>query len=194
MESISPPEQKLKPIADVSASYSRRIGADPLRRTDLDILVVPGLDNSGPRHWQTLWEHGSPAVRRAQLRKWSAPVRSSWRQALGREVIKSRKPIILVAHSLGCLAVVDWALSSYGHLPAKILGALLVAPPDVEQPSIDDRLLPFAPWPRGTLPFPSILAASRNDRYATIAASADMAARWGSRFVDWICGSSERRF
>ena len=35
---------------------------------DPDILLIPGLNNSGPGHWQTLWEETVPRARRVAQR------------------------------------------------------------------------------------------------------------------------------
>jgi predicted alpha/beta hydrolase family esterase len=42
----------------------------------------------------------------------------------------------------------------------------------------------FAPIPRGRLPFPSLVVASRNDPFAAFERSWVLAEAWGSRFVD----------
>ena len=150
------------------------------------ILIVPGLDNSGPDHWQTHWEQCLDGARRAELGDWDAPDRLCWRAALAQELGAGDGQTIIVAHSLGCLATVDWALHARPKQRAQIAVALLVAPPDVERPGCDPRIKPFAPWPRGRLPFPAILVASRDDPYASFDASRDLAASWGADLVD--CG------
>ena len=42
------------------------------------ILLVPGLDNSGPGHWQTLWERDDENCRRVELGQWDKPHRNTW--------------------------------------------------------------------------------------------------------------------
>jgi len=42
------------------------------------ILTVPGLDGSGPDHWQTEWEYHLPDCRRVQMGDWSHPERERW--------------------------------------------------------------------------------------------------------------------
>jgi predicted alpha/beta hydrolase family esterase len=65
------------------------------------------------------------------------------------------------------------------------VGAFLVAPPDVENPAIRPRhLMTFGPAPREPLPFPSITIASRNDHFCSFEVAEDMAASWGSLFID----------
>jgi predicted alpha/beta hydrolase family esterase len=65
-----------------------------------------------------------------------------------------------------------------------VIGALLVAPPDVEEHPLDRRLTRFAPVPASALPFPSILVASRNDPYLNMAQARSLARGWGSRLAD----------
>jgi predicted alpha/beta hydrolase family esterase len=65
-----------------------------------------------------------------------------------------------------------------------VIGALLVAPPEVDVHPLDPRLLPFAPAPMGQLPFPSVLVASRNDPYMKFHRARRLASFWGSSFVD----------
>jgi uncharacterized protein len=59
-----------------------------------------------------------------------------------------------------------------------------VAPSDPEAKSYPEGPTGFAPMPRNRLGFPSIVVASRNDRYVTLARAREFADAWGSRFVD----------
>lgn len=152
-------------------------GQDPL------ILTVPGLGNSGPGHWQTQWEQDLPDCERIDLGLWDDPHRNTWVNKINLAVHKADRPVVLVAHSLGCLAVAWWA-EFEKPADGKVLGALLVAPPDVEVRPIDRRLTRFAPFPHGELPFPSILVASRNDPYMGIGQARHLARAWGSGFAD----------
>ena len=65
-----------------------------------------------------------------------------------------------------------------------VVGALLVAPPDVEDDPVDRRLTRFAPLPSTLLPFPTIVVGSRNDPYASISQVRRIAQRWGAEFAD----------
>jgi len=156
---------------------SFRAGQDPL------ILTVPGLGNSGPGHWQTLWEQELGNVQRVDLGLWDDPHRNTWVNKINLAVHRADRPVVLVAHSLGCLAVTWWAEFEKPSND-KVLGALLVAPPDVEVRPIDRRLTRFAPFPHGELPFPSIVVASRNDPYMGIGQARNLARAWGSSFAD----------
>ena len=73
------------------------------------VLTVPGLDNSGPDHWQSLWEQQHAGCFRVQLGQWDKPHRNSWVNQLSLAVRAVEGPVLLAAHSLGCHAVAAWA-------------------------------------------------------------------------------------
>ncbi|HEX8445296.1 MAG TPA: alpha/beta hydrolase [Sphingomonas sp.] len=148
------------------------------------ILTVPGLGGSGPSHWQTLWEQGRTDMIRADLGNWSSPRRNAWVTRLDQAIRAARAPVILAAHSLGCLTVAWWAALAGQTWGWPVAGALLVAPPDVDRADVRDELRDFGPSPRFMLPFPSILVASSDDPYVCSQRAFDMARDWGSHFVD----------
>lgn len=148
------------------------------------ILTVPGLDNSGPGHWQTIWEQMSPNCVRVELGMWERPHRNTWANNLNHAVQQADRPVILVAHSLGCLAVAWWAALEGEEAISRVAGALLVAPPDVEHAPLDPRLCPFAPVPRQKLPFPAIVVGSHDDPYLSLVDAKSLAGDWGARFAD----------
>ncbi len=148
------------------------------------VLTVPGLNNSGPTHWQSIWERETPWISRVDLGLWERPQRNVWVTRLSQTIRSSRAPVVLCAHSLGCLAVAWWAAlegQGYGH---PVAGALLVAPPDCERAMVDRHIASFGPIPRVILPFPAILVASQDDPYASTERSIRMAELWGAAFVD----------
>ena len=147
------------------------------------ILTVPGLNNSGPGHWQTLWEDSLPNCRRVDLGLWDDPHRNTWVNKINLAIQRAERPVVLVAHSLGSLAVAWWAEYERPR-DGKVIGALLVAPPDVELRPIDRRLTRFAPFPHSELPFPSFLVASRTDPYMGFGQARQLARAWGSSFAD----------
>jgi prephenate dehydrogenase len=147
------------------------------------VLVLPGWQNSGPRHWQTLWEQQNPIFLRVQQRDWEFPHREWWLERITAEVKQSPAPIVFAAHSLGCLAVAHWCKAAQAEV-GKIKGALLVAPADVERSDSPKQFKDFAPVPRDLLPFPSIVVASSTDPYLTQERAREFARSWGSRFVD----------
>ncbi|WP_342629589.1 alpha/beta hydrolase [Nguyenibacter vanlangensis] len=152
-----------------------------------DIVIVPGLDGSGPDHWQSRWEgflsRRSIAVHRVVQIDWEKPTYRAWRSGLRATLAKCSRPTILIAHSLGAVLVARWA-SERSNGP--VSGAFLVAPADVERHRGADagRVADFAPLPSARLPFPSVLVASRNDEWLTIHRARTMARRWGSTMLD----------
>jgi len=149
-----------------------------------NILIVPGLNNSGPDHWQSHWERNLPNTSRAELGAWSSPRRTSWTTNLGIAISSIAGPKVLVAHSLGCFAVAWWAMQEPDAEKHDIVGALLVAPPSVDNCPLDSRLANFAPAPRILLPFPAIVVGSENDPYCTLRHAGKLARRWGAKFVN----------
>ena len=146
-----------------------------------DILIVSGLWNSGPQHWQTLWQQKYPAWTKARHRDWNQPQRDEWVAELNAAIADCNGRPILVAHSLGCMAVAQWVRSGSA---LQVAGAFLVAPSDVEAPSYPVDPNAFAPVPMAPLPFPSIVVASRNDPYATPERSRAFARAWGSQLIE----------
>lgn len=149
-----------------------------------DELVVPGLFDSGPEHWQTHWLRARPQALKVDLGAWDAPAPDLWVARLDRSIARRRNPVFLIAHSLGCLAVAWWARHASTDRLGKVRGALLVAPPDVDRADAHPLLRPFAPAPRTALPFPALLVASRTDPYARFSRLAGLAESWDAELVD----------
>lgn len=152
-----------------------------MKAKDADILIIPGHGGSGPEHWQTRWEERLSTARRVEQADWDAPEREPWARAVADAVNGAKGPTVLVAHSLGVATVIN-ALPLLKKRPA---GAFLVAPPDLDDPALQPaQLLGFGPYPRAPLPFPSVTIGSRNDPYCRIEMADDLAAAWGSLFID----------
>lgn len=156
----------------------------PKKTPEPCILLVPGLNNSGPQHWQSHWENELPNASRVDLGCWDNPDRNLWVNRLNLAIHKAASPVVLVAHSLGCHAAAWWAEYEQPTRGGKVAGALLVAPPDVESAGLDPRLKRFGPLIQGRLPFRSLLVASTNDPYAAMGHSKRMARKWGSQLID----------
>lgn len=152
-----------------------------MKASDVDILFVPGLGDSGPDHWQSRWQTRLSTARRVDQADWEKPEREAWLSAVAGAVNVATRPVVLVAHSLG----VPTILNALPKFVADVRGALLVAPPDLEKSDLEPRSLKsFGPYPREPLPFPSITVGSQNDPYCDIAVAEDLAAAWGSLFVN----------
>lgn len=148
------------------------------------VLLVPGLGGSGPGHWQSIWERNYAECSKVDLGTWDEPHRNTWINNLNLAIRRVDKPVVLVAHSLGCLAVAWWARFEQPTWGSPVGGALLVAPPEVDFFPQDERVARFAPTPSEQLPFPSRLIASRDDPWMGFHTAEALARRWGSTLVD----------
>jgi uncharacterized protein len=140
------------------------------------IVIVPGWRNSGPGHWQTLWANTLPGAVRVEQDDWITPVRSAWVNAIGKTILSQSGPVILVAHSLGCIASTH--LSEL--VTNKIVGGLFVAPANPERRA---PLIDFAPVHHEKLPYRSIVVGSSNDPFCPSRVAGAYARSWGSDFV-----------
>ncbi|ARP88648.1 RBBP9/YdeN family alpha/beta hydrolase [Bordetella genomosp. 9] len=142
-------------------------------------IIVPGWRNSGPDHWQSLWERTLPHAVRVPQRDWENPDPQSWIGTLAACVEAAPWPALLIAHSLGCIAAAALPAALHGRIAA----ALLVAPADVERPGAPACLGAFAPIATRSLPFQSVVVASDNDPYCSLARARHLAEQWGSRLI-----------
>lgn len=145
------------------------------------ILIVPGLNGSGPDHWQTHWEAILPKAIRVVQSGWENPRRKPWLETFA-AAVDAHPDAILVAHSLGCALVANAVQAN----PAiKVAAAMLVSPSDVDWPQhIEDPLRDFAPMPLCRFPFRTIVAASQDDPYVRFERAEFFATEWGAEFVD----------
>ena len=87
-------------------------------------LIVPGWGGSGPDHWQTHWERELPDASRLEVADWYAPRQDDWLRALDDAIRRAPAPPIVIAHSLGCIAVAHWVFIGAGlaREPAAVAG------------------------------------------------------------------------
>ncbi|MDB5763052.1 MAG: hypothetical protein JWQ21_2047 [Herminiimonas sp.] len=164
--------------------------------SDFRVLIVPGLNNSGPDHWQTRWQQLYPSFERVEQAQWDTPALHLWSEQLKKALRRSARPTLIVAHSFGCLATVHRANAGAPNLA----GALLVAPADPDKFGVANALR------QSTLSCPSILVGSTNDPWMDGRGAAFWANQWGSEFVnagalghinaesgldDWLFGLSQ---
>jgi len=151
-----------------------------------NVLILPGWQDSGPQHWQSLWvqRHG---YQRVEQHDWMKPLRGDWVARLEDVLLSRDEPAVLVAHSLGCILVAAWAArTQHAH---RVKAALLVAPGDVERPEMREQLPTWSPIDLQALPFPSVLVASRDDPYCDFERARLFAHAWGAQFMDYgLCG------
>jgi serine hydrolase len=151
------------------------------------VLIVPGLRDHVDEHWQTLL-----AARLERVRTVPPMGRDNLDLAARVRAIEQAAsaidgPMIVVAHSGGVIMVAHWAQQTR----CAVRGALLATPPDFERPMPPGFPTTHAleaggwlPVPTYPLPFPSIVAASRNDPLAAYDRVISIARAWGSRLVD----------
>lgn len=133
-----------------------------------------------PQHWQSIWEQSNPEFVRVPQRDWDNPVCDEWASVLETTVQHIGSSIVVVAHSLGCLAVAHWAKKA--HSPIK--AALLVSVPDPEGRSFPVEAVGFAPLPNQRFSFPSIIVASTDDPFGSLVHAQRYASAWGSHLVN----------
>lgn len=132
------------------------------------VLIVPGLRDSGPGHWQTLWQQRIPGAVRVHQERWDEPDLARWSGRVAEVLAQFSRPAWLVAHSFGCLAAVH-ALAATG---AAVRGVFLVAPADPEKFHIADRL------PQRPLALRGLIVGSLTDPWLSWQKAESWAARW----------------
>ncbi len=133
-----------------------------------NILLVPGLYDSGPQHWQTLWQQQHPDWLRIQQADWTTPDLQRWAAPVLDILQNSQKPLTLVAHSFGCLA----SLYAATQLPEKISSLFLVAPADPELLGVQEGLI-YHPTPVA-----GRIIASSNDPWMSLDRICLLSQRW----------------
>jgi len=151
------------------------------------VLIVPGLRDHVAQHWQTLLAAKLPNARSVPAMGREDLDCAARVDAIERAATAIEGPLVIVAHSGGVVMLVHWAMRT--RRPVR--GALLATPPDFERPMPDGyptidalRAGGWLPVPRTRLPFPSIVAASRDDPLGSFERVAGYASDWGSRLVD----------
>jgi uncharacterized protein len=146
------------------------------------VLIIPGLGDSGPHHWQSLWEASHSEYQRVRQADWERPRCADWVSSLDAAISAANQAVVLVAHSMGCIGVIHWAATT-GNPDQRVAAALLVSPPDVEAETIPEGPTGFAPCPLSPLPFKSIVVASTDDPFAAFDRAKAFATAWGSELV-----------
>lgn len=137
-------------------------------------ISLPGIGNSGPAHWQSLWETRFPGLRRFEPESWERPDLAEWSAALERAVAEAPQPPVLVAHSLACLLVAHGA----ERLRGRIAGAFLVAVPDDRGQAFPIEAAGFRDPPNTPLPFRTMMIGSVDDPFGTVNHARRRAAEW----------------
>ncbi|WP_338050276.1 RBBP9/YdeN family alpha/beta hydrolase [Pseudomonas typographi] len=165
-----------------SMCHSLHFADTPSEKQEMtpSILLLPGIGNSGPDHWQTIWAHNDASMESIRGQDWNRPVCARWVENLEVAISRAGPDTVLVAHSLGCLQVAHWAQCSRTLVRA----ALLVAVPDPDRSTFPNDAQGFSPPGLRRFAFPSTVIASSNDPYADMDYSQRCADAWGSRLVN----------
>ena len=147
----------------------------------INYFIVPGIGNSGPEHWQTYFERSASNFTRINQIDWDSPSCNDWTEGINKAISGyDLSTVVLIGHSLGCMAIVHWA-QKYNQ---KIKGAMLVAPSDVKAPQYTFSTIGFDPIPLFKIDFKTIIVASTNDEWISMERAEFFAEKWGSEFID----------
>jgi predicted alpha/beta hydrolase family esterase len=144
-------------------------------------VFIAGISSSGPEHWQAIWHARTANSVWVEHTSWDNPVRDVWVKELDDALKAIEGPKVLIAHSLGCTLVAEWASECHDDAVA---GAFLVAMPDVHGPTFPSAARGFGSPRYGRLPFPTLVVASGNDPYSSLEHSVAAAERLGARLVN----------
>lgn len=140
-------------------------------------LTVPGYTGSGPDHWQTHLENTYAGFSRVVQDDWDTVDRDRWVARLDETVRGIDGEVFLIGHSCGSVTVAQWAATRWD---SRVVGALLVAPADVEAADTLPAITPQAPLPTVGLPLKTHLVVSDNDPYLALERGLMLAETWGS--------------
>lgn|SRR3989338_962333 len=149
------------------------------------VLILPGWQDSGPQHWQSLWLTKYPNAIKVVQKDWMYPKKEEWVKILHEYIEKyGAKDIILVGHSLACATIAYWSNGYFSKTSAKIKGALFVSPSDMDAPDFPKEIQGFSPMPLARLNFETIVVASEDDPYVTMERAKYFADSWGAELVN----------
>lgn len=145
-------------------------------RTQARLLIVPGLHDSEPGHWQSWLQGQHPSSVRVTQRDWDSPDLARWSARIAGTLERAGPgPWLAVAHSFGALALVR-------HLAldpeSPVAAALLVAPADPDKFGFGPQL------PQRALNVPSTVVLSATDPWLLLAAGQRWAGRWSCACVN----------
>ncbi|MDP2643108.1 MAG: alpha/beta hydrolase [Candidatus Peregrinibacteria bacterium] len=149
------------------------------------ILILPGWQDSGPQHWQSIWLKKYPNAVKVIQKDFMNPEKEEWVKTLNAYIEKYKdNEIILVGHSLACATFAHWSNEYFAKTSAKIKGALLVSPSDMDAPNFPEEIKGFAPMPIQKLAFKSIAVVSSNDRWVSLEKAKFFAEKWNAQLIN----------
>lgn len=149
-------------------------------------ITVPGLNGSGPDHWQTWAEKEIPDCRRVSGIDFDKPVLAAWADAIRHNIRDEAGSVILIAHSFGCLA----SVMAIADNETKVAGVILVAPASPQRFGVSGLIAPgelaptslLAAIPTRPLGIPGMLIASSDDPWMKMTHARYWADNWGLLF------------
>lgn len=145
------------------------------------LIYVAGIGNSGEDHWQRKWYQRTPGGIWVEHESWDRPTREEWVRDVAEAVDRSDEGVVIVAHSLGCLAVLEWARQLASP---KVAGVFLVSIPDPAGPEFPAEARGFSELRLERVPVPTVVVSSRNDPYGSSAFHAAVSLAAGAELVD----------
>jgi uncharacterized protein len=139
-------------------------------------VTIPGIDGSDHEHWQSLWEaEWGQQASRISVSSWTRPDLDDWCDAIDRAVAEvSSSGTVLVAHSLGCLAVARWT----ARRRPGIAGVFLVAPPDRAGALFPTAAATFAVAVERPVDAAGLIVSSDDDPYCSGDVAGRLATTW----------------
>lgn len=153
-----------------------------VRRLAPRLLIVPGLHDSGPAHWQSWLQAQVRDSVRVVQDDWATPDLERWATRIETTLQSAGAgPWLVAAHSFGVLALARLVARRMAALadgdepaPLGLQGALLVAPADPDKFAVAERL------PQRALPLSTLLVASDTDPWMSAGRARHWAGVWGS--------------
>jgi predicted alpha/beta hydrolase family esterase len=156
------------------------------------LLLIPGLHDSGPAHWQSWLQRQYRGAARVRQRHWHTPDLAAWSEQIERTVNQAPAGTrwVAVAHSFGSLALVDHLAQRSTSSPNTthsatqratqnaIHSALIVAPANPAKFGLDTRLH------TGGLGIPALVMGSENDPWMPLEVGRQWAEGWGAHFLN----------
>ncbi|MEY4765638.1 MAG: hypothetical protein RI907_2311 [Pseudomonadota bacterium] len=162
------------------------LDAAPATGGPVRVLIVPGLNNSGPGHWQTWLQAKYPGAVRVVQTAWHQPELLRWSERIAQTLARQDPETrwVAVAHSFGCLALAHHLGLTHAKLAqgspnsppgaaGGIRAAFMVAPASPDKFGIR-HLLPDEP-----LGLNATLVSSDTDPWMSAQEAAAWARTWG---------------
>jgi predicted alpha/beta hydrolase family esterase len=112
------------------------------------------------------------AATRVLQQDWMVPECTAWASTLERAIRRTPPPVVILAHSIGCMATI------FAIAAAPVAAVVLVAPADAERSDAPEALRTFTPIPMEPLATPALLVASDSDPYCTLERAEAFAQAW----------------